>query len=84
MYNEYKKVYYNEVNQKAWRTNHSDVDKNLNFEYVGNMTEAEYELLIETLFELYENNEISLKAFNRIFGDIRTFCDYIKKLVENA
>ena len=38
----------------------------------------------QTLFELYENNEISLKAFNRIFGDIRTFCDYIKKLVENA
>ncbi len=84
MYSDYKKVFYNELSQKAWRTNTTAVEQNVSYEYIGTMTLAEYELLIETLFELYDNNEISLEAFARIFGDIRTFCDHIKKLVDNT
>ena len=78
MYSDYKKVFYNELSQKAWRTNTTAVEQNVSYEYIGTMT------LIETLFELYDNNEISLEAFARIFGDIRTFCDHIKKLVDNT
>lgn len=84
MYSNYKKVYYNEVSQKVWRTNTTAIEQSVNYEYIGTMTLAEYDLLIETLFELYEDNEISLEAFVRIFGDIRTFSDHIKKLVDNA
>lgn len=84
MYSNYKKVYYNEVSQKVWRTNTTAIEQSVNYEYIGTMTLAEYELLVETLFELYEDNEISLEAFVRIFGDIRTFSDHIKKLVDNA
>tara|TARA_R100001510_G_C7606270_1_gene171287 strand:- start:195 stop:449 length:255 start_codon:yes stop_codon:yes gene_type:complete len=84
MYSNYKKVYYNEVSQKVWRTNTTAIEQSVNYEYIGTMTLAEYDLLIETLFELYEDNEISLEAFIRIFGDIRTFSDHIKKLVDNA
>jgi hypothetical protein len=83
MYSNYKKVFYNEVNQKVWRTNTTANEQDVNYEYIGTMTSAEYDLLIETLFELYEDDEISLEAFSRIFGDIRTFCDHIKKLIEN-
>lgn len=84
MYSNYKKVFYNELSQKAWRTNTTANEQDVNYEYVGTMTQAEYELLVETLFELYEENEISLEAFSRIFGDIRTFCDHIKNLVDNS
>jgi hypothetical protein len=84
MYSNYKKVFYNEVSQKVWRTNTTALEQDVNYEYIGTMTLAEYDLLVETLFELYEDNEISLEAFARIFGDIRTFCDHIKNLVENS
>ena len=55
MYSDYKKVFYNELSQKAWRTNTTAVEQNVSYEYIGTMTLAEYELLIETLFELYVN-----------------------------
>jgi len=84
MYSDYKKVYYNEASQKAWRTNTTATEQDVNYEYIGTMTLAEYELLVETLWEMYEDNLITLEAFSRIFGDIRTFCDHIKNLVDNS
>lgn len=81
---DYKNVYWNEIDQRMWRTNTTAGDVSVRFEYVGTMTRAEYDLLIETLWELYEDNKITLDEFQRIFGDIRSFCDRIKNLVENA
>lgn len=81
---DYKNVYWNEIDQRMWRTNTTAGDVSVRFEYVGTMTRAEYDLLIETLWELYEDNKITLDDFQRIFGDIRSFCDRIKNLVENA
>jgi hypothetical protein len=81
---DYKNVYWNEIDQRMWRTNTTAGDVSIRFEYIGTMTRAEYDLLIETLWELYEDNKITLDEFQRIFGDIRSFCDRIKNLVENA
>ena len=81
---DYKNVYWNEIDQRMWRTNTTAGDVSIRFEYIGTMTRAEYDLLIETLWELYEDDKITLDEFQRIFGDIRSFCDRIKNLVENA
>ncbi len=81
---DYKNVYWNEIDQRMWRTNTTAGDVSVRFEYIGTMTRAEYDLLIETLWELYEDNKITLDEFQKIFGDIRSFCDRIKNLVENA
>ena len=81
---EYKKVYWNEIDQRMWRTTTSVGDMSVRYEYIGTMTPAEYELLIEVLWELFEDDKISLKEFQQIFGDIRTFCDKIKNLVEES
>jgi len=81
---DYKNVYWNEIDQRMWRTNTTAGDVSVRFEYIGTMTRAEYDLLIETLWELYEDNKITLDEFQRIFGDIRSFCDRVKNLVENA
>ena len=81
---DYKNVYWNEIDQRMWRTNTTAGDVSVRFEYIGTMTRAEYDLLIETLWELYEDHKITLDEFQRIFGDIRSFCDRIKNLVENA
>ena len=46
------------------------------------MTETEYELLIEILFELFDDDKITLQQFENIFGDLRCFCDRIKNLTD--
>ena len=79
---DYKNVYWNEIDQRMWRTNTTAKDVSIRFEYVGTMTEVEYDLLIEILWELFEDRKITLKKFELIFGDIRSFCDRVKELVE--
>lgn len=79
---DYRNVYWNEIDQRMWRTTTTASDVSIRYEYVGTMTQAEYELLIEVLWELYDDNKITLSQFQRIFGDIRTFCDQIKKIIE--
>ena len=81
---EYRNVYWNEIDQRMWRTTTTVDNVTVRYEYVGTMTRAEYYLLIETLWELYDDNKITFDEFARIFGDIRTFCDQIKNLIEKA
>ena len=81
---EYRNVYWNEIDQRMWRTTTTVGDVSVRFEYVGTMTSAEYDLLIETLWELFDDDKITFDEFARIFGDIRTFCDQVKNLVEKA
>jgi len=81
---DYRNVYWNEIDQRMWRTTTTVKDVAVRYEYVGMMTRAEYDLLIEVLWELFDDNKITLAEFQRIFGDIRTFCDQVKNLVEKA
>jgi chemotaxis regulatin CheY-phosphate phosphatase CheZ len=81
---EYRNVYWNEIDQRMWRTTTTIGDVGVRYEYIGMMTEAEYDLLIEVLWELFDDNKISLDEFQRIFGDIRSFCDRLKKIIEET
>jgi hypothetical protein len=81
---DYRNVYWNEIDQRMWRTTTTVGDVSVRYEYVGTMTRAEYDLLIEVLWELFDDNKITLVEFQRIFGDIRTFCDQIKNILEKA
>jgi len=78
----YKKVYFDEENQRVRFTQTAPENLNVTYEYVGKMTRVEFDLLIEVLWELYEDNSIEFKDFSRRFGDIRTFCDHIKELLQ--
>ena len=77
-YRKYRNVYYNEVDQKVWRT--SNIPKNNNFILLGEMTLIEYELLIEILDEVYDGDDISGNQFTKTFNEFKNFLDYIKKL----
>jgi len=77
-----KRVYWNEDDQRIrWTQNHT-YDGNISFVFVGNMTEPEFDLLLEVLFELYDDDKISLEDFLIIFNEIRIFCDRIKGYLE--
>lgn len=77
-----KSVYWNEDDQRIrWTQNHI-YDANISFVFAGKMTEPEFDLLLEVLFELYDDDKISLEDFLIIFNQIRTFCDKIKGLLD--
>jgi len=79
---DYRNVFWNEIDQRMWRTNTSVKDVSVRYEYIGQMTKVEYELLIEVLWELYDDKKITRGQCEMVFGDIRSFCDRIKKIIE--
>lgn len=81
-FHEFKNVFWNEIDQRVWRTNTSMDDISIRYDYVGRMTEAEFELFLEILFELFDDRKITIKQFRDIFVDLRGFCNQIKDLTE--
>lgn len=77
-----KMVFWNETDQHIKFKSNATFENDYKYEYVGYATTAEFDLLLEVLFMLYEDDRISLEDFERVFGDIRTFCDVVKKIVE--
>jgi len=75
-------LYYNEELQKIGRRRDVITGAKDGFEYIGTITEVERELLIEILFERYGDGDISLKNFLRNFGELKTFCQKMKMILE--
>ena len=73
-------IYYDEINQKVKRT-----PKRLkvvqNYYYMGQLTDVEYELLIEILFRAYGENDIMLEQFLLYFNELKEFSDRIDELI---
>jgi|TARA_R110002074_G_scaffold397867_1_gene588868 hypothetical protein len=76
----YNAVYFDEENQKVRWTQTAPEGFKFNYEYVGKMTRIEFDLLVEVLWELYEDDKIKFSDFIRHFGELRTFCDQLKQL----
>lgn len=76
----YRKVYFDEDNQKLRWTMNNTNDLAVTYEYLGTMSRVEVDLLVETLWELYGDNNITFLEFAKIFGELRTFCDQLKRI----
>ena len=74
-------IYWNEKIQKVRWTNTPSYD--VDFKYIGSCSQTELELLIEKLFELYEDKHISTEMFVRIFSGFRNFCDNLNQVVND-
>lgn len=70
----YRSVYYNETDQRVWRTENPAADL-LGFEYCGKMTKVEFEFLIEILFSNFGDENISLDQFRYYFEMVRVFSE---------
>ncbi len=76
----YKSVYYSEDLQKVWRTNSTaDIDE-VNYEYIGELTLSEFNLLLEIFEEVYFNDDIPLEKFEYFLAELRIFCDKMKQM----
>ena len=73
-------IYYDEINQKVKRT-----PKRLkvvqNYYYMGQLTDVEYELLLEILFRAYGENDIMLEQFLLYFNELKEFTERIDELI---
>lgn len=74
----YKGIYFDNTNQKIRWTTSGSGDLAVTYEYVGDSTRVEFDLLIELLWYKYEDENIDLKDLQKIFNEFRVFCDKIK------
>jgi len=77
----YKHVYWNDETQRIRYTTNCTFPNYMEYEFVGAMTRVEFDLLLEILVIKFGDDKITLEQFERVFGDLRTFCDKIKELV---
>ena len=78
----YSYVYFDPNNQKVRWTQSISEDVIVNYEYVGKMTRVEFDLLVEVLWEVFEDKDIPLKDFMKYYNDIRVFCDRLKVILD--
>ena len=74
----YKIIYFNPDLQKVRYTQSKTIEESVNYNYIGESTRVEFDLLIELLWHKYEDSEISLQDFKKIFEELRKFCDSVK------
>ena len=77
-----KKIYFEEKNQRVRWTQTSSDDFKYDYKYIGNASEAEFDLLMELLWFMFEDDEISYNQFFDTFKELKTCCDQIKGLVD--
>ena len=74
----YKIIYFNPDLQKVRYTQSKTIKESVNYNYIGESTRVEFDLIIELLWYKYEDSEISLEDFKKIFDELRKFCDSVK------
>lgn len=77
-----KKIYFEEVEQRVRWTQSSTDKMKYNYKFIGVASEAEFDLLMELLWFMYEEDKISYNQFFDTFRELKTFCDEIKGLVD--
>ena len=77
-----KKIYFEEVEQRVRWTQSSTDKMKYNYKFIGVASEAEFDLLMELLWFMYDEDEISYNQFFDTLRELKTFCDEIKGLVD--
>jgi len=77
-----RKIYFEEVEQRVRWTQSSTDNLKYNYKFIGVASEAEFDLLMELLWFMYEEDEISFNQFFDTFRELKTFCDGIKGLID--
>lgn len=78
----YRGVYWNDGRQRIRWTTNTTFENYIEYEYIGSMTRAEFDLLLEILVEFFGDDKITMEQFVFVFDDLRNFCDKIKGLIE--
>tara|TARA_R100000951_G_scaffold114108_1_gene117631 strand:- start:1509 stop:1760 length:252 start_codon:yes stop_codon:yes gene_type:complete len=77
-----RKIYFEEVEQRVRWTQTSSNNFVYDYKFVGNATEAEFNMLMELLWFMYEEDPMTYNEFFDTFKELRTFIDSIKGFVD--
>jgi hypothetical protein len=77
-----RKIYFEEVEQRVRWTQTSSDDFVYDYKFVGHATEAEFNMLMELLWFMYEEDPMTYNEFFDTFKELRTFIDSIKGFVD--
>lgn len=75
-------LFWNEERQRLKYTNNI---RNLNhsFEYVGKLTLAEFDLFLESIFIVYEDNHISFEEIVIMYTKLISFITELKRITDD-
>ena len=75
---EIKTIYFNPIQQKVRYISDTTSKEYLSYHYIGKSTRVEFDLLVELLWYKFEDLDIPLNEFKKIFEELKNFCDSIK------
>jgi hypothetical protein len=77
-----KKIYFEEEGQRVRWTQSSSDEFKYDYKYVGNASEAEFEMLMELLWFMYEEDPMTFNQFFDTFLELRNFIDGLKGFID--
>lgn len=77
-----RSIYFDEQTQKVRWTQSSSDGFQYDYKYIGEATENEFNILIDLLWHLHEEKKMSYEDFNRVYQELRYFCDRVMGLVD--
>jgi len=75
---EIKTIYFNPIQQKVRYVSDTTSRSDLSYYYIGKSTRVEFDLLVELLWYKYQDLDIPLNEFKKIFEELKNFCDSVK------
>ena len=79
----YKMVFWNTTKQRIKFTLSHEFENSKEFEYVGLLTNVEFDLFVEALFIKFEDEHISFEDVELMYNRLRAFCNEIKNISDN-
>ena len=74
-------IYWNEKIQKVLWTRYASDD--IDFQYVGPSTQNELELIVEKLFELFEDDKITHRTFMTVYNGYKEFSENLNDILDD-
>jgi hypothetical protein len=78
-----RSIYFDEQTQKVRWTTTASENFIYDYKYVGEATENEFNILIDLLWYLHEEEKMSYNEFNKVYQELRYFCDRVMGLVDD-
>ena len=75
----YRYIYFDNDNKKIRWTQSTPENLAPSYNYIGESSRVEFDLLIELLWYKYEDANIDINELKKIYVELRTFCDSIKE-----
>jgi hypothetical protein len=76
----YKMVFWSEYKQRIRYTNFSNFEDCESYSYIGRLSSGEFDIFLEALFIIYEDNYISREEVQHLYDELRIFCIDFKNL----